>query len=242
MGKNAGERELDTVSQSSKEGPRGSDALHANLDTRRSEPQKDLSAESQKASPETAYRDSAAQRKQQSFEVSTARFLPELKLKEDKVAKTNDPYTSDGILMRAAQSRSGDRLWSSMTKAEKNNNGYGQFACADSVSVVTREAGEGKIKGHTVGELVKSAERQGYVRHPLSEMKGGDLVVGYDPSNKNWKNGGGHAHVGIADKDGGVWNNSKRADVKYSWVKEPIAEAFADYSSRYVLRKPDKTK
>lgn len=126
---------------------------------------------------------------------------------------------------------SGQELWRQSRHA--NLTEHGKFGCAAAASVALNKAGYKWADAATVGTLESQLRAHGWKRVPVDQAQDGDVVFGVN--SKNWKNGGGHAHVGIMN-NGLLYNNSKRNDAR--WTGESIDTALAVYPTRWALRPP----
>jgi hypothetical protein len=140
-------------------------------------------------------------------------------------------------LASVAGSFDGAQVWRNSKYADLTIDG--KYGCAASLSLVLRKAGFKYADSPVVGQLVSQLERHGWTPHPASGAREGDVMVGYNQGT-NWKKGGGNAHTGVVRADGTVYNNSSRQNM--TWVAEAPDVAFGQYTSRYVLRPPQKQK
>lgn len=162
-----------------------------------------------------------------SYGAETAR----VELASSKSAKTKPPGER---IAKAAADYEGEELW--RQSPYKKLTVDGKFGCAASASVALEHAGYKYANSPTVGGLDAQLQNHGWTVHKAKDAQPGDVMVAYN--GKDWRKGGGDAHVGIVAEDGGVYNNSKRNN--HRWTNEPAGVAFGDYGNRYVLRPPAK--
>jgi hypothetical protein len=113
----------------------------------------------------------------------------------------------------------------------------GRLAGAAAVSMVLQDLGYDYADSANVGKLSDQLIKQGWSMVPADQAKPGDVIYG-GRLGKDWKAGGGNAHIGIVGKDGTVWHNDSASG---KWQADSVANSFPEgkYGKQvWVLRPP----
>lgn len=173
--------------------------------------------------------------------------LPDAPFAFDKNAKDQPPTAPEQVvkpapdlpandrIAKAAELNAGTKPWSDTKYAPQVQNG--RLAGAAAVSMVLQDLGYEYADSANVGKLSDQLIKQGWSKVPASEAKAGDIVYG-GRLGKDWKAGGGNAHIGIIGKDGKVWHNDSATG---KWQPDSMADSFPEgkYGEQvWVLRPP----
>ncbi len=171
-------------------------------------------------------------------------FLPDVEfsiLKE--LASTSDtdkhPAKLSAInekIAKAAQAADGKKPWAETKYEPQVQNG--RLAGAASVSTLLQDLGYKYADSANVGTLSSQLVKQGWKMLPLSEAQPGDVVYG-GKVGKDWRKGGGNAHVGIVGQDGQLLHNQSSTGL---WKADSIKDSFPkdQYGNQiWVLRPPE---
>lgn len=135
----------------------------------------------------------------------------------------------------AAQRNSESKPWVGSKYEPQVRNG--RLAGAAAVSMILQDIGYKNADSANVGTLSTKLEKDGWQKVPLSEAKPGDVIYG-GRLGKDWRAGGGNAHIGIIGADGKVWHNDSSTG---RWQADSIADSFpgGKYGDQvWVLRPP----
>ncbi len=113
----------------------------------------------------------------------------------------------------------------------------GRLAGAAAVSMVLQDIGYDYADSANVGKLSSQLEQKGWQKVPLDQAKPGDVIYG-GRLGKDWRAGGGNAHIGIVGQDGKVWHNDSKTG---NWQADSVASSFPPekYGEQvWVLRPP----
>lgn len=135
----------------------------------------------------------------------------------------------------AAEKNAGTKPWADSKYSPQVENG--RLAGAASVSMVLQDLGYNYADSANVGKLSDQLVKQGWSMVPADQAKPGDVVYG-GKLGKDWRAGGGNAHVGIIGKDGKVWHNNSASG---KWQQDSMADSFPEskYGNQvWVLRPP----
>ncbi|MDZ4837292.1 MAG: hypothetical protein SGJ27_26195 [Candidatus Melainabacteria bacterium] len=153
---------------------------------------------------------------------------------EQAVKPASDLPANDRIV-QAAEKNAGTKPWSDTKYSPQVQNG--RLAGAAAVSVVLQDQGYKYADSANVGKLTDQLIKQGWSMVPADQAKAGDIIYG-GRLGKDWKAGGGNAHVGIVGKDGKVWHNDSASG---NWQQDSIASSFQEGkfgNQVWVLRPP----
>ncbi len=139
-------------------------------------------------------------------------------------------------IANAAQGLDGKQPWAHTKYEPQVQNG--RLAGAASVSTILQNLGYNNADSANVGTLSNQLLKQGWKMVPLSEAQPGDVVYG-GKVGKDWRQGGGNAHVGIVGEDGKFWHNQSATGL---WKADSIRDGFPkeQYGNQvWVLRPPE---
>lgn len=195
------------------------------------------------------------------FGISTGTdvFLPDVSWNLDKASASRDPRNFDKSVSRepliaradgkaAAESDANEKISKAAqgtlekkpwvgSEYEPNLSG-GRLAGAASVSLVLQGLGYSYADSANVGTLSKQLIDQGWKSVPLDQAKEGDIIYG-GKLGKDWRAGGGNAHIGVIGPDGKILHNNPKTGV---WTADSKEESFppGTYGNQvWVLRPPE---
>lgn len=174
-------------------------------------------------------------------------LLPDAPFAFDKNAKDQPPSApeqaikpapdlpANSRIAQAAEKNAGTKPWSDSKYSPQVQNG--RLAGAAAVSMVLQDLGYNYADSANVGKLSDQLIKQGWSMVPADQAKAGDIVYG-GRLGKDWRAGGGNAHIGIVGKDGKIWHNDSATG---KWQQDSMADSFPDgkYGNQvWVLRPP----
>jgi len=161
-------------------------------------------------------------------------FLPDVQLAlVDKSVSVNAP--ANARIADAAEKNDGTQPWTDTKYTPNVQNG--RLAGAAAVSTILQDLGYKGADSANVGKLSDQLIKEGWQMVPLDKAQPGDVIYG-GRLGKDWRAGGGNAHVGIIGKDGEVWHNDSATG---NWQKDSVASSFPEgkYGNQvWVLRPP----
>lgn len=169
-----------------------------------------------------------------SSEVKAAPYTPPDIDSERGRAVTLDLPANSRIVLAAERNADAKPWVGSRYEPQVQN---GRLAGAAAVSMVLQDIGYSYADSANVGKLSDQLEQQGWEKVPLSQAKPGDVVYG-GRLGKDWRAGGGNAHVGIVGQDGKVWHNDAKTG---NWKADLVESSFPPerYGEQvWVLRPP----
>lgn len=158
-------------------------------------------------------------------------FLPDVQLG----GKTESSLPANSRIARAAERNAGTMPWMDTKYTPQVQNG--RLAGAAAVSMVLQDLGYKYADSANVGKLSSQLEKQGWTKIPLDQAQPGDIIYG-GRVGKDWRAGGGNAHIGIVGQDGKVWHNVSSTG---NWQADSQDSSFppAKYGNQiWVLRPP----
>ena len=153
----------------------------------------------------------------------------------EQVVRPAPDLPANNRIAQAAEKNAGTKPWADSKYSPQVENG--RLAGAASVSMVLQDLGYKYADSANVGKLSEQLIKQGWSMVPADQAKPGDVVYG-GRLGKDWRAGGGNAHVGIVGKDGKVWHNDSASG---KWQQDSMADSFPEgkYGNQvWVLRPP----